>query len=131
MDEWKDEQSLKASKSMWFFQILCDFQISKEKSVMFQHFLCPDFFFLSLFLLLFQRRIATSLLLTRKLLAAAIVVSAVLTSVSSFSSFDLNQFGSSTTNYSCFLFISNELDGNSREAAVNQFVTNEIDTIII
>ena len=97
---------------------------------MFQHFLCPVFFFFILSLLLFQRR-TTKSLLTGKLLPAATVVSAVLSSVGLFSSFDLNQFGSNTVNHYCLLFISKEWDGNSREAADNQLVTNKIDNIII
>lgn len=97
---------------------------------MFQHFLGPAFlFFLILCPLLFQR--TTTSLLIGKLLAAATVDSAVLSLLGLFSSFDLNQSGSSTANHYRLLFISKEQDGYSREAADNQSVTNKIDSIII
>lgn len=115
---------------MWFFQALSDFELSRQNlSCSNISLVLPFFFFLILSLLLFQR-ITTSLLIG-KLLAAATVVSAVLSLLGLFSSFDLNQFGSSIANHYRLLFISKEQDGYSRDAADNQFVTNKIDSIII
>lgn len=93
-------------------------------------FVLVFFFFLILSLPLFQRRTTKSLFIG-KLLAAATVGSTVFSAVGLFSSFDLNQFGSSTANHHCLCFISKEQDGNSTDAADNQFVTNTTDNIII